>query len=223
MCKIALRAVSGVLAVRHGVLIGVVALAVAVAALPALADDASSPNTPPGSGPTLVIGGPDSAAPLAGENATTAGGGSWLLGLGRYLSQSRFTVGATPAEPLGGPGSAANTYAEFGLGGFSLGGRFTHWLDTDPQHPDDRSYSLGASYSLDSWTLGIDWTHGNYDESFLDIGNRNDDDVYAFTTSYSLQPGVRINGLLEYSDSKSGQAGSDSGHFAVGIGTLINF
>jgi predicted porin len=208
--------------VRHGVLIGAFALVAAVAALPALAEDASSPATAPGGGPVLVIGAPDSPAAVADDNGS-AGGGPWLLGLGRYLSQTRFTVGATPAEPLGGPGSAANTYAEVGLGGLSLGGRFTHWLETDPQHPDDRSYSLGASYSLDSWTLGLDWTHGNYDESFLDIGDRNDTDVYAFTTSYSLRPGVRINGLLEYSDSKSGQAGADSGSLAVGIGTLINF
>ena len=207
---------------RRGVLIGAVALAVAVATLPALADDASSPATAPASGPVLVIGGPDSPAALADEDSTT-GGEFWLFGLRRYLSQTRFTVGATPAEPLGGPGSAANTYAEVGLGGFSLDGRFTHWLDTDPQHPDDRSYGLGARYRLDSWTLGIDWTHGNYDESFLDIGDRNDTDVYAFTTSYSLRPGVRINGLLEYSDSKSGSAGADSGSLAVGIGTLINF
>jgi hypothetical protein len=208
--------------VRHGFLIGAFALALAAAALPALADDASSPAPAPGSGPVLVIGGPDSPAAVADENST-GGGESWLLGVGRYLSQTRFTFGATPGEPLGGPGSAANTYAEVGLGGFSLGGRFTRWQDTDPQHPDDRSYGLGASYSLDSWTLGIDWTHGNYDESFLDIGDRNDADVYAFTTSYSLRPGVRINGLLEYSDSKSGQAGADSGSLAVGIGTLINF
>src|SRR5262249_57500715 len=91
----------------------------------------------------LVRGEGDSGGGRGEEDGTT-GGEFWLLGLRRYLSQTHFTVGATPAEPLGGPGSAANTYAEVGLGGFSLDGRFTHWLDTDPQHPGGPTHGPGA-------------------------------------------------------------------------------
>src|SRR5262245_11320050 len=76
--------------VRLGVLIGSIRLAVALAAAPALADDAST-LAPAAGGPTLVIGGPDASAALT--NSDSATDGSFLLGLERYLSQTRFTVG----------------------------------------------------------------------------------------------------------------------------------
>src|SRR5262249_55416985 len=187
---------------------------------PVQADDASAPA--PSSGPVLVIGGPHSP-PAVADDDSAAGGGSLLLRFPPDPLPNPVAVRPTPRGPPGGPRAAPDPHPGNRLGGFSLDGRLTHWLETDPQHPDDRSYSVGASYRLDSWTLGIDWTRGNYDESFLDIGDRNDSDVYAFTTSYSVRPGVRINGLLEYSDGKSGQAGADSGALAGGIGIPINF
>jgi len=210
--------------VRQWIIIGAVALAAVLAAGPALADDASSPATNGTGAPALVIGGPTSPGALPADDG--AFDDSFLQSLTRYLSQGRFTLGVNPGSnpDVGAPGSATNTYAELGLGGFSLGGRYTHWLENDPTHPNSQSFGLGAAYNLDSWTIGLDWTRGNYDEVFLDIGDSSGSaDVYAFTTSYALRPGVRINGLLEYSDTKSGSSGSDTGGLAVGIGTLINF
>jgi len=202
--------------VRYGVFIGALALTAVLAASQASADDASSTAPAKAGAPALVIGGPSTPTDIDPDDT------SILESLKRYLSATRFTLGGDPGSA--GPGSAANTFAEIGLGGFSFGGRYTHWLENDPVHPGAQSYGLGASYNLDSWTVGVDWTRGNYNEVFLDVGDGSNADVYAFTTSYALRPGVSINGLLEYSDTKSSSTGTAAGGgLSVGIGTLINF
>ena len=76
---------------------------------------------------------------------------------------------------------------------------------------------------MNSWTVGIDWSRGNYDEGFLDIGTGDSSDVIAFTSSYALRPGVKISGLLEYSEDQPAPDRASAGAFTVGIGTLINF
>jgi hypothetical protein len=82
--------------------------------------------------------------------------------------------------------------------------------------------SLGANLSLDDWTVGIGWANGDDSEVLIDLGG-DADNVVSFTTSYSVKPGIRIDGLLEYRDDEAVSPNPDDGTFAVGIGTLINF
>jgi predicted porin len=116
-----------------------------------------------------------------------------------------------------------NAYAHIDFDGFTVGGRFARWGATAFSDADQQSYGIGASYRVNSWTVGVDWSRGNYDEVFLDVGSGEDSDVIAFTSSYALRPNVKVSGLLEYSEDQPAQDSAAPGAFTVGIGTLINF
>lgn len=150
---------------------------------------------------------------------------SFLTDLRALFSDATVSVGTEPlaidraltADP------GYNAFANINIDGFTVGGRFARWGETAFSDADRQSFGVGASYRLNSWTVGIDWSRGNYDEGFLDIGTGDSSDVIAFTSSYALRPGVKINGLLEYSEDQPAQDRASTGAFTVGIGTLINF
>jgi predicted porin len=173
----------------------------------------------------------DSVAPAGGYIVGEAGQApavddySFLTDLRALFSDATVSVGTEPlaidhaltADP------GYNAFANINIDGFTVGGRFARWGETAFSDADRQSFGLGASYRLNSWTVGIDWSRGNYDEGFLDIGTGDNSDVIAFTSSYALRPGVKINGLLEYSEDQPAQDRASTGAFTVGIGTLINF
>lgn len=200
---------------RHGIITAAFVLAVCLTGQ-ALADDSGAP----GAGGFLL----GDQVPLADDSVDS--GGLWL-DLRQLFSDTTVSVGAQPrsyGQSFGGdPGYDA--YANINLDGFSIGGRFARWGATASSEADQQSFGVGASYSLKSWTVGIDWSRGNYDEMFLDVDTGDSSDVIAFTSSYALRPGVKINGLLEYNDSQPAEQRSSAGTgaFTVGIGTLINF
>jgi len=202
---------------------GVAAIAaltiVVLASFRTMADESVQPETTSDGGIVYVIGGAAQAPALQ-----DAGGGSVLSDLRRFLADTTFTVGADPLGDDAGDESATGyrAYADIGVGGFRFGGSFTQSGDAEFGADPARSFGFGASYSLEALTVGINWSRGDYDEVFLDVGG-DDGDVIAFTSSYSLRPGVRVNGLLEYSEQQPAEDGADAGAFTVGIGTLISF
>ena len=141
------------------------------------------------------------------------------------FSDTTVSVGSAPRSHsqslTGDPGY--NTFANVTIDGFTVSGRFAQWGQTAFSEADQQSFGVGASYRLRSWSIGIDWSRGNYDEQFLNIDTGDTSDVVAFTSSYALTSGVKINGLLEYSEDQPVQDRSVPGAFTVGIGTLINF
>jgi len=201
---------------RHGIITAAFALAVGLTGQ-ALADDSGAP------GPDRFLIG--SQTPLADDAADNSG--SLWLDLRQLFSDTTVSVGAEPRSNIrslgGDPGY--NAHADINIDGFTVGGRFARWSGVGFSESDRQSFGVGASYSLKSWTVGIDWSRGNYDEKFLDVDTDDNSDVIAFTSSYALRPGVKINGLLEYNDSQPAEQRSSagSGAFTVGIGTLINF
>jgi len=204
---------------RHSIGIMTAVIVAALAAGPALADDPVVPDADT-AGTVLLIGGAGEE-PLAGADDPS----SLWTDLRHLFSDTRFTIGATPLNE----GDAAETdggysaYAQIDLAGFTVGSRFAQWAEPTFFGEEKQSYGFGASYSLEAWTVGIDWSRGDYDETFLDIDSGEDSDVIAFTSSYDLRPGVQINGLLEYSDEEPVPSGTAEGAWTVGIGTLINF
>jgi hypothetical protein len=197
-----------------------VAIAAVLAGGQAFADDLA-PATPR-DGTVLVLGGGTQAPPADGTEA--AGTPLWT-DLHQLFSDTVFTFGATPmnedAPADVDPGY--NAYAQIGVAGFTIGSRFARWGEPTAPEVENQSFGVGASYSLDAWTVGIDWSRGDYDEIFLDVGSGEAGDVIAFTSSYDLRPGVQINGLVEYSDEEPAASGSPESAFTIGIGTLINF
>jgi predicted porin len=205
------------MALRHGIITAAFVLAV-LGTGQALADDSVTPAT---SGNNEFVFGNTGQAP-ADESA--GDDGSLWMDLRSLFSDTTVSIGTTPADNGHSfdtePGY--NAYANVNIGGFTVGGRFARWGETAFSDADKQAVGVGASYSLRSWTVGIDWSRGNYDEVFLDAGSGSGD-VIAFTSSYALRPGVKINGLLEYSEDQPVQERSTAGALTVGIGTLINF
>lgn len=200
--------------------LGIVTMALAVlAAGQALADDPAAANTAERT--VLVVGGA-AQPPAANEIADDP---SLWTDLRHLFADTTVAIGAAPVNEAApdGIGSGYSAYAEIKLAGFTIGSRFARWGEPTAAEAESQSFGVGASYSLDSWTVGIDWSRGDYDEIFLDVGSGEAGDVIAFTSSYDLRPGVQINGLVEYSDEEPAPSGSTGGAFTVGIGTLINF
>ena len=201
------------MALRLGIITAALVLTV-LSTGQALADDsvASDAN---GTGGFLVGDAP----------SPTGGDGSFWMDLRALFSDATVSVDAAPRanDYSFGTDPGYNTFAHINIDGFTVGGRFARWGQTSFSDADQQSYGVGASYRLNSWTVGIDWSRGNFDEGFLDVGSSDSSDVVAFTSSYALRPGVKINGLLEYSDEQPAQDRAAPGAFTVGIGTLINF
>lgn len=125
--------------------------------------------------------------------------------------------------PTRDPSSMQRTYFRLEMGdGFSLGGAYAYGTgDNDIDPTGTSALSLGASMNLDDWTFGVGWATGDTGEILVELGDK-DDNVVSFTTSYSVQPGIRIDGLLEYRDAAA-QPDPDNSGFAIGLGSLINF
>ena len=103
-------------------------------------------------------------------------------------------------------------------------------------------YSAGITYNWDAWTIGLGYSHGQYEigqngtqfvtglgagstvtftSDVVDYSN-----VYALTASYALGPGIQIDGVVEYDDYQAGtEQGRDSDYtgWSFGLGTLISF
>jgi predicted porin len=202
---------------RHSIGITAAVLA-ALAAGPALADDPAAPSAD--GAPVLLIGDPAIETP-AGDTSES----SVWTDLRHFFSDTTFTFGAVPLDEDAAIDAdiGYNAYARIDLDGFTIGSRFAQWAEPTFSGEENQSFGFGASYNLESWTVGIDWSRGNYDEAFLDVNSGETSDVIAFTSSYDLRPGVQINGLLEYSEEAPAPSGSDAGALTVGIGTLIKF
>jgi predicted porin len=202
------------MALRHSIGITAAILAV-LGAGPALADDPAVPAAE--AGPLLLVDG-------AAEAPADDGSSVWT-DLRQFFSDTTFTFGATPLDQDGPADSDVgyNAYARIDLSGFAIGSHFAQWSEPTFFGEENQSFGFGASYTQESWTVGIDWSRGDYNEAFLDVDTGETSDVIAFTSSYDLRPGVQINGLLEYSEQEPAPSGSDDGALTVGIGTLIHF
>lgn len=204
---------------RHLIMTAALALAV-LGTGQALADESAAPAATDNGG--LVIGG---TGPAPATDASAGDDRLPWIDLRSLFSDATVSIGATPTDSArtlrADPGY--NAYAQIHIAGFTVGGRFARWGEPALSDVNNESFGFGASYNLESWTVGIDWSRGDYDEIFLDVGGADTGDVIAFTSSYAVRPGVKINGLVEYSENQPDQARSTAGALTVGIGTLINF
>jgi predicted porin len=183
-----------------------------------LADDSSGGAE----GVVLEVGG---AAQAPAAESGVEGTGSMWTDLRGLLSETTVRIGATSRDPdpAVDVDDGYSAYAAIDFAGFTIGSRFARWGEPTATGGTKQSFGFGASYRLDSWTIGLDWARGGYDEIFLDVGSGEADDIIAFTSSYDLRPGVQINGLLEYSEDRPASDRPTEGAITVGIGTLISF
>jgi len=118
-----------------------------------------------------------------------------------------------------------NAYAQVGFSGFTVGGAFRYRdfnLHTFGPDGQNMVYGAGVTYNFDPWTVGIGWTHGDYEVEDTDNDDDKHDDFVA-TGSYALGPGVAIDGMAEYSDYSGDEGDDDYNAWAAGLGLVVRF
>lgn len=159
---------------------------------------------------------------LAATFAQDLNGLSLTLGGGATVSFDK------EINPNGtGEARGYDAYAQVAFSGFTLGAAAELREDFGDDRADQWVYGAGATYGWSAWTIGLGWTHGDYEKAIgaNDIGPFNaGHDIYSATASYALAPGISLDGVIEYSDYESNDAaGPDYQGIAVGLGTLITF
>ena len=80
--------------------------------------------------------------------------------------------------------------------------------------------SLGVTYAWDAWTVGLTWSHGEYETS---SSSDNDNlDTIQFTGAYALGPGISLEGMVGYSDYDDDDGAQNADYDTVEIGTGIH-
>jgi hypothetical protein len=159
---------------------------------------------------------------LAGTFKHTFNGITLLAGGGSTFSFNKET---NPNNVDDGRGY--NAYGQVAFGGFTFGAATELRENFGDTSADQWVYGAGGTYNWDAWTIGLGWTHGDYEKAVgaNGVGPFNaDHDIYSLTAAYALGPGISVDGVLEYSDYRSHDAaGPDYQGVAAGLGTLITF
>jgi outer membrane protein OmpU len=130
-------------------------------------------------------------------------------------------------------------YASVSFFGFTIGGA-TEWRYNFGADESDRHvYGVGVTYNWDAWTVGLGWTHGDYElaqagGTAVTFGGatvtftndaENNMEVFSLTAAYALGPGITVDGVVEFVDSETDAQGfsNDYDGISFGIGTLISF
>jgi outer membrane protein OmpU len=194
-------------------------------------------------------GGRDSENLSLAANYTHDFNGIHLVVGGGY-THSFNKESVVPAITSHGHRSEINGYAQVGFSGFTFGGAISDRINQGSQGQDDLIYGAGLTYNWDAWTVGVGWTHGDYElVKFGTVtsvaksaggattalttpgGNFNEHyNVFALTAAYALGPGIELDGVIEYDHARGNDAFSLNGvdnkifsGISVGLGTLINF
>jgi outer membrane protein OmpU len=124
--------------------------------------------------------------------------------------------------------SGYNAYARIGFAGFTFGGAMEIRDNFATGGADQIVYGAGATYAWDAWTIGLGWTHGDY-ELYGGPGDVTENhDIFSLTAAYALGPGITLDGVVEYDMQDfggNGVAGNPDGYegLAFGMGTFISF
>jgi hypothetical protein len=83
---------------------------------------------------------------------------------------------------------------------------------------------IGGTYNWDAWTVGLAWSHGDYE--YMNTGSSSDTiDIVQLTGRYDLTEAISLDAMLGYN---SMNAGNDTGHhddntWEAGIGFFLGF
>ena len=153
-----------------------------------------------------------------------------------------LTAGAGAAveghvEQAPGPDRDEQEFYQAGLnltfGNFAVGGVFEYFndlLEQGDNSVDAWVAGAGIAYSMDAWTVGLQYSHGDAEDDG-EAGGEGTQDRAIITGNYALGPGINIDAEVAYTwvDSEDGGAvfGDDAlGNYEaleIGIGTNITF
>lgn len=160
-----------------------------------------------------------------GWSLAWGGGGSWALSTGGKESLATQGTAGTVI------GWEKNSYYQSGLnltfGSFSIGaaGEYYHNFNgfSDGTTGDGWVVGGGAAYNIDAWTVGFQYSHGDW--QFTNNGGGRKINTAALTGKYDMGPGIALDATAQYTwaDSGSNADAAHGGYHAVGVGLGTEF
>ena len=120
---------------------------------------------------------------------------------------------------------AVDAHLDFTFSGFTIGASGL-WRD-NWQSASGADYwvaGVGGIYNWDAWTVGLAWSHGDYE--YASSGSSSDlIDIIEFTGRYDLSPGISLDGMAGYvAQNSGGNTGhQDDNTWEAGVGFYIGF
>jgi predicted porin len=127
-----------------------------------------------------------------------------------------------------------NAFGQVSFSGFTLGASWGAGNDTNggtsftAAHSDYWVVAVGGTYNFDAWTVGLGWSHGEYEKGTTNTGDTEVGtlNIYMLTAGYALGPGIDIGaevGYNDYSDNATVDTSNDYNSWEVGMGLHIGF
>jgi hypothetical protein len=133
-------------------------------------------------------------------------------------------------ENTGGVGNVETTWGVTGhvdvtFSGFTVGANATfrdNWQSASGA--DYWVAGIGGTYNWDAWTVGLAWSHGDYE--YFNSGSSSDTiDIVEFTGRYDIGPAISLDAMVGYNtlDAGNGTGHSDDDTWEAGVGFYIGF
>jgi hypothetical protein len=139
------------------------------------------------------------------------GGGSWTLSNG----------GNAPSH---NKGAAYQTGLNLTFGSFSVGAAGEYYKNSLAADQDAFVVGGGAAYNVDAWTVGVQYSYGDFEFAGPNIDRRIN--TVALTGKYDLGPGISLDATAQYAwvNADKGDSGADGyDSFGLGLGTAFTF
>lgn len=110
--------------------------------------------------------------------------------------------------------------ANVSYAGFSVGGSYKHH-DSDTSTGDSKTWEVGAAYGMGPYAIGVTYA----DNSVDDTGGDDSLTYLALTGSYTLGPGVSVQGGVQHYewDDGAGVSTAEDKQTVFVVGTVLNF
>ena len=133
-------------------------------------------------------------------------------------------------ETTGGDHNVDTTWGVTGhlivsFAGFTVGGAGRYQQNYQSASGADLWVAgLGGTYNWDAWTVGLSWSHGDYEYGYSG-GSSDTVDIVQITGRYDLGPGISLDAMVGYNTL---DAGNNTGHqdddtWETGVGFFIGF
>jgi hypothetical protein len=112
----------------------------------------------------------------------------------------------------------------FSFSGFTLGGAGRYQENWQSASGADLWVAgLGGTYNWDAWTVGLSWSHGDYE--YADSGSDSDTiDIIQLSGRYDLGPGISLDAMVGYNTMNADVPGHDDvNSWEGGVGFFIGF
>jgi hypothetical protein len=136
------------------------------------------------------------------------GGGSWTLSNG----------GTAPNH---NKGAAYQTAVNLTFGNFSAGAAGEYYKNSLAANQDAWVAGGGLSYNLNAWTLGLQYSYGDFQFAGTDIDRRIN--MLVLTGKYAMTTGIDLDATIQYGWAKADTGANGYQSFGIGIGTAFDF